>query len=318
MTDEKIEKREIESALAAIPAGDFLETSKDLLAVLGYRSQRTVKLSGAADDFIQSFPAENKNTKTEQEFCNNANSVELVFQVTSDEIADSQPNLFESRAFDEGLIKSFVFFTVELKDKDYPRSKYAQFTREVNKRLPLATVVLFRVERRLTIAFVGRRLHQRDASKDVLQKVTLIKDIRLDNPHRAHLDILSELSLVECAKWMKANNQPKNFDGLLAAWLVRLDTEELNKQFYRQLFHWFEWVVIEGKFPTNENRTLKPEEHVIRLITRLLFVWFIKEKGLVADELFNKIGVQDLLKADDFDTGDSYYRAVLQNLFSPR
>ena len=135
MTDEEIKKREIESALAAIPAGDFLETSKDLLAVLGYRSQRTVKLSGAADDFIQSFPAENKNTKTEQEFRNNAKSVELVFQVTSDEIADSQPNLFESRAFDEGLIKSFVFFTVELKNRNYPRGKYAQFTREVNKRL---------------------------------------------------------------------------------------------------------------------------------------------------------------------------------------
>ena len=315
MTDEEIKKREIESALAKIPSGDFLETSKDLLATLGYRSQRTMKLSGTADGFIQSFPAENKNTKTEQEFRNNAKSVELVFQVTSDEIADSQPNLFESRAFDEGLIKSFVFFTVELKNRNYPRGKYAQFTREVNKRLPLATVVLFRVESRLTIAFVGRQPNQRDVAKDVLQKVTLIKDIRLDNPHRAHLDILSELSLTACAKWMKANNQPKNFDGLLAAWLARLDTEELNKQFYRQLFHWFEWAVIEGKFPTNENRTLKPEEHVIRLITRLLFVWFIKEKGLVADELFNKIGVQDLLKADDFDTGDSYYRAVLQNLF---
>ena len=315
MTDEKIEKREIESALAAIPAGDFLETSKDLLAVLGYRSQRTVKLSGTVDDFIQSFPTENKNTKTEQEFRNNAESVELVFQVTSDEIADSHPNLFESRAFDEGLIKSFVFFTVELKNRNYPRGKYAQFTREINKRMSLATVVFFRVERRLTIAFVGRQPNQRDVAKDVLQKVTLIKDIRLDNPHRAHLDILSELSLAACAKWMKANNQPKNFDGLLAAWLARLDTEELNKQFYRQLFHWFEWAVVEGKFPTNENRTLKREEHVIRLITRLLFVWFIKEKGLVADELFNKTGVQDLLKADDFDTGDSYYRAVLQNLF---
>ena len=31
------------------------------------------------------------------------------------------------------------------------------------------------------------------------------------------------------------NNQ-QNFDGLLAAWLARLDTEELNKKFYRELF----------------------------------------------------------------------------------
>ena len=54
---------------------------------------------------------------------------------------------------------------------------------------------------------------------------------------------------------------------------------------------------------------------MIRLITRLLFIWFIKEKGLVADELFSKAQIQDLLAEDDFDSGDSYYRAVLQNLF---
>ena len=64
-----------------------------------------------------------------------------------------------------------------------------------------------------------------------------------------------------------------------------------------------------------KNRSLKPEEHVIRLITRLLFVWFIKEKGLVADELFNETQIRDLLKDYDHDTGNSYYRAVLQNLF---
>ena len=102
---------------------------------------------------------------------------------------------------------------------------------------------------------------------------------------------------------------------MLAAWLATLDTEELNKQFYQNLFAWYEWAIAEAKFPTDENRTLKPEEHVIRLITRLLFIWFIKEKGLVAEALFNTSQIQDLLKADDFDKGDSYYRAVLQNLF---
>ena len=316
MTDEQIKKREIESALAKIPGGDFLETAKHLLAVLGYCSERTVKLPGTADDFIQRFPAENKNTKTEQEFREDAESVELVFQVTSDEIApNKQPTLFESPAFDKGNAKSFMFFAVELKDKDYPRDKYAQFTREVNKRLPLATVVLFRVENRLTIGFVGHRQHRLAPDRDVLEQVTLIKDIHLGKPHRAHLDVLFELSLTECAKWMNANNQPENFDGLLATWLARLDTEELNKKFYRKLFDWFEWATSEAKFPTNETRTLSPQEHIIRLITRLLFIWFIKEKGLVAAELFNETHVSGLLKAYACDSGDSYYRAVLQNLF---
>ena len=315
MTNEEIKKREIESALAAMSGGDFLQTSKNLLEVLDYHAPLTEELLETVDNFIHEFPAENENTKTEQEFRKNAKSIELVSQVGSDEIADSQPDRFESRTFDGGLIKSFVFCTVELKDKDYSRSKYAQFTREVNKRLPLATVVFFRVENRLTIGFVGRRQHKRDPNLDVLEQVSLIKDIRLDKPHPAHRDILFELSLGECAKWMADHKEQENFDGLLAAWLARLDTEELNKKFYRELFNWFEWAVAEGKFPTDKNRTLKPEEHVIRLITRLLFVWFIKEKGLVADELFNETHVRALLKDYNHDTGDSYYRAVLQNLF---
>ena len=315
MTNEEIKKREIESALAAMNGGDFLQTSKKLLEVLNYHGPLIEELPETVEDFIQEYPAEKTDTKTEQEFRKNAKSIELVSQVGSDEIVDSQPDRFESRTFDKGLIKSFVFCTVELKDKDYSRSKYAEFTREINKRTTLATVVFFRVKNRLTIGFVGRRPSQLDESKDVLEKATLIKDIRLDNPHRAHLDILFELSLKECAKWMTAEEQPKNFDGLLEAWLARLGTEELNKKFYQELFAWFKWAVKEATFPTDKNRSLDPEEHVIRLITRLLFVWFIKEKGLVADELFNETQVSPLLKNYDRDTGDSYYRVVLQNLF---
>ena len=116
---------------------------------------------------------------------------------------------------------------------------------------------------------------------------------------------------------MEDNRKPQNFDGLLAAWLAKLDTEELNKKFYRKLFAWYEWTIEDDnvKFPTDENRVIKREEHVIRLITRLLFIWFIKEKGLVAEELFNRFEVLALLEEDDLENGDSYYRVVLQNLF---
>ena len=309
-------KETIKSALSAIPTDNFLEKSKNLLATIGYRSERTLELSGTVHDFFQEFPPLNPNTKTEQEFRKHAESVQLVFQFTSDEITDDiQQRLFESDGFDKGNIKSFLFCAVELKDNTYSRTKYAEFTREINKRLFAPTVILFRAGNRLTIAFADRRPDKTDDDRDVLGQVTLIKDIRLNNPHRAHLDILSELSLEACADWMGANNKPKNFDGLLSAWLAKLDTEELNKQFYRKLFAWYEWAIEEATFPTDENRILQPAEHVIRLITRLLFIWFIKEKGLIAETLFNKAQIQDLLKADDFDNGDAYYRAVLQNLF---
>jgi hypothetical protein len=316
MNIEETRKKAIESVLAAMSTGDLLEKSKELLATIGYRSERTLELSGTADDFFEEFPALNPNTKTEQEFRKNAESVKLVFQFTSDEITDDiQQRLFESDAFDKGNTDSFLFCAIELKNNNYSRTKYAEFTREINKRLGAPTVGLFRVASRLTIGFTDRRPHKTEEDRDVLGQVTLIKDIRLDKPHRAHLDIMSELSFEDRVNWMDANKKPKNFDSLLAAWLAKLDTEELNKQFYQKLFNWYEWTIAEATFPINENRVLKPEEHVIRLITRLLFIWFLKEKELIAEKLFNRIQIQDLLTEDDFDNGDSYYRTVLQNLF---
>ena len=160
----------------------------------------------------------------------------------------------------------------------------------------------------LTLAFVHRREHKRDRDRDVLGKVSLIREVDPVNPHRAHLDILAELSLAECARWMDLHSKPHNFDGLLAAWLDKLDTEELNRRFYGDLFDWFEWAVEDAKFPS----TVPAEQQVIRLITRILFVWFIKEKGLVREEWFVRAEMEELL--NNFG-GSDYYRAVLQNLF---
>ena len=318
MNNEEISKKEeIESALAAMIDDDFLETSKDLLAVLGYHSDRTANFPGTADDFIRRFPARNKNTDTEQEFLNNVESVELVFQVSSEEIApNDQPILFEAPTFDEGYVRTFTFFAIELKDSDYPRGKYAQFTREVNKRMVMPIVVFFRAKDRLTIGFVGRRQHRRDPDRDVLEQVTLIKDIRLDNPHRAHTEVLFELSLEECAKWMSAHKEQENFDGLLAAWLARLDTEELNKRFFNELANWYFWAVGQVTFPKDAGKDIEVRNatSVIRLLTRLIFVWFIKEKGLVPEALFNANNLDGIL--NNLDPQEStYYKAILQNLF---
>ena len=131
------------------------------------------------------------------------------------------------------------------------------------------------------------------------------------------MEILSKLGMNVRLQWMDSHGKARNFDGLLAAWLDALDTEELNRRFYRELQRWFDQAVKPEftRFPTAENKVLTPQEHVIRLITRMLFIWFIKEKGLVAPELFVENQVAPLLKDYDRSTGDSYYRAVLQNLF---
>ena len=312
-------REDIRAALAAIPYSDFLTATENLLAILGYRSERTLAgQTGDVADFIAQFTSPKGNTRTEQAFCEHVQAVRLVFQVTSEEIASAdQPTLgFEADFFDKGQQQSFIFFAVELKGATYARGQYAQFTREINKRLSQPSVVLFRTaDHRLTLAFVHRRGHKRDDRRDVLGRVSLIREIDPADPHRAHLDILAELALAECAKWIDAHDKERNFDGLLAAWLDKLDTEELNRRFYRELFAWFDRAVKEARFPTDQARTLPTEEHVIRLITRLLFVWFMKEKRLVASDLFDEGKVAGLLKNYDQNGGDSYYRAVLQNLF---
>ncbi|RKU31107.1 hypothetical protein C6497_02920 [Candidatus Poribacteria bacterium] len=189
----------IKSALAEMPTGDLLEETINFLSILGYRSEKRLKLSGDIDEFFEQFPAPNPNTKTEQDFHQNAKSAHIIFQFTEDEIVDDQQlQLLESPSFDDSNNLCFLFCAVELKDEDYSRTKYSEFTREINKRFFAPTVVFFRAGEHLTIAFADRRPSITDADRDVLGQVTLIKDIRLNHteqdPHRAHLEILSELS----------------------------------------------------------------------------------------------------------------------------
>ena len=242
-------------------------------------------------------------------------SYSRIMQITDAEInqqrTPEQRFLFESADINENLRTSYMFVAVELDGPAFTRTQLADITRFICKETPYSIMVMFRYSDYLSLAIINRRHHKRDKAKQVLEKVTLIKDINLNKPNRAHIEIIYDLYLRNLIQ----TQEVKNFDTLHDEWEKILNTEELNKKFYRNLFAWYEWAVETATFPTDENRIIKAEEHVIRLITRLLFIWFIKEKGLVAEELFKKAQIQDLLNEDDFDNGDSYYRAVLQNLF---
>lgn len=311
----------IEDALAAGIGKDWPDAATALLGTLGYRSELTpLDQSGNVGDFVRLYPARRLGTRSEQAFLAHAESVQILFQFTRAEIqVETQQALFDTSSFDPGNARSFLFAAVQLRPRcngDYTRTQYADFTRELNKRIQLPTVVLFRTANdRVTLAFVHRRSNKLNPERDVLDSVSLIREINAANPHRAHLDILEELSLLTRLEWIDTHGKPHNFDGLLNAWLAALDTEELNKRFYRKLYRWFERSLEIAEFPTGQAKALRKEEHVVRLITRLMFVWFIKEKKLVAEDLFVKNQVAQLLKDYDCDRGDSYYRAVLQNLF---
>ena len=308
-------KEEIEGALHQFASGDLADNAKHLLNVLGYESQRTMQLDpNTSDGFLSAFELEDEEKfNPKRALVEEWESIDLLFQLTEEEIGNN-PNLeidFGDGGIDEARMESYIFFAIKLSGDHYTRTQLSQITREMNKPFDMPAMILFQHDGALTFAVIDRRLNRRDESKDVLLKTTLIKDINFSNPHRAHIDILFDLSMAE----LYEKHKFKNFPQLHEAWRKTLDTELLNRQFYQRLFNWFEWAISQAKFPDDEKFTLKPEEHVIRLITRLLFVWFIKEKGLVADELFDEAEVAALLEGFKPDSGDSYYRTVLQNLF---
>ncbi len=340
----------IHKALVEASAADLAAAAEKLLGALGYRSERRPpEQSGCVDDFIANFGASGSSdappTRAEREFRQQARAVHLLFQLTNDEIAAAAPGqamLFETNEFDPGDIQSFMFAAVDLCGQKYPRGAYARFTREINKRLVAPTVVVFRTADSsgdsdgdgdssgdnssngdsssgggVSLAFVHRRPHKRDQNRDVLGSVSLIREIDPADPHRAHLDILRDLALDRRLAWME-QHRPRNghgFQSLLDAWLAALDTQELNASFYRDLEDWFDRAVAAAVFPGGQPGAPSNEEHVIRLVTRLLFVWFMREKRLVDPGLFVEAQIGPLLR--DYRRQDSgvYYRAVLQNLF---
>lgn len=108
-----------------------------------------------------------------------------------------------------------------------------------------------------------------------------------------------------------------SFDRLKEAFSV----EKLTKEFYTRLFIWYqramasEEVVFPNDLVKNKEAGEVKSEQIIRLITRLMFVWFLKQKHLVPNELFDPESLATILKEFDPGKGENYYRAILQNLF---
>lgn len=109
----------------------------------------------------------------------------------------------------------------------------------------------------------------------------------------------------------------------------RFSVEVLTKAFYGELSDWYAWAVKIVRFPNNINDETDDDklnhECTIRLITRLIFVWFLKQKKLVPVEFFDEEYIREKLisgfnphtHADLFgkSSESKYYKAILQNLF---
>ena len=206
---------------------------------------------------------------------------------------------------------------VELATTATTRTQLSTITRLINRQaegMPVA--VLFRYGNHIALANAERTQYKQTYREgEKIGKVSILKDIDTLKPHRGHLDILETL---------KIPAKIKTFRDLYAHWQEVFNVSTLNKKFYNELFAWFQWTISEEVGVTYPNDTqtdqddrVQLEEQVIRLITRVLFVWFIKQKHLVPNNLFEEAELSKILKdfqANSLEKGN-YYNAILQNLF---
>lgn len=302
-------KDKIRQSIQNLSTGHPGEKVETLFQTLGYSTQRKFDLANNnPEDFLELWEGIDKK----RAMCSQWRSVDFLFQLTEEEIrANSQLGLFGNQ-IDQNYLKSYLFLSISLCENHYTRTQLSNITREINRQSDIPIMVLFRQGEYLTLSIINRRPNQRETAKDVLEKITLIKDIAIANPHRAHLEILFDLSLPQLYK----NYQFTNFDQLHDAWQKTLDTTELNKRFFKEVSNWYFWAIKNVTFPegAGENIEIRNATSVIRLITRLIFVWFLKEKGLVPDDLFNFQRVQQFLISTQ-PQESTYYKGILQNLF---
>ncbi|MCY4552860.1 MAG: Eco57I restriction-modification methylase domain-containing protein, partial [Candidatus Poribacteria bacterium] len=315
---------DIQRALNNFTDGEIHENATHLLNVLGYQSQRTLsRTENTVTAFLEDFDR-HKRMNRQKALLHEWQTADFLFQLTADEITQHTPETIvfhEDQGIDNTIYYSYLFLAIKLKGDTYSRTALASIAREINKCYAMPALLIFQHGHALTFAIINRRPSQRDGDRDVLEKVTLIKDIDIVNPHRAHLDILAELSL----DTLYQRYGFTNFLELHRAWQQALDTSELNRRFFKEIADWYFWAVSQVTFPPDKGgqggsanvgkeETVRNATCIIRLITRLIFVWFLKEKDLVPNVLFDADEIVELLTNVDADES-TYYKAILQNLF---
>ena len=299
-------KTEIKNNLQDFSNNNFLQNSLDLFSTLGYTTKRQYAIY-SLEEFKNRFLTNSFNE--DKLMFSKWNNAQFLFELQANDL-NSEETTITTEIVDNKAIETYWFFAIELKGESYTKKQLSEITREINKQRPIPAFILFKYADKLTFSIIDRRLNKKDDNKDVLEKVVLIKDINYTNPHRAHIDILSDISFEN----IKDKFNVSNFVELHLNWLKALSVSELNKRFYTELSNWFFWTMDTCQL--SKDNTVKDNVMFgIRMVTRIIFDWFIKEKGLVSEKIFDKQTYLDLLKPEYKEQGDLYYKVVLQNLF---
>jgi hypothetical protein len=134
---------------------------------------------------------------------------------------------------------------------------------------------------------------------------------KFSNPRRFSFYLGPDAKVKTPTKYLKEDGRVTDFEDLQE----RFNIQVLTKQFYKELSSWYFWALQHVEFPKDaEKQNGGKNIAVIRLITRLVFIWFMKKKGLVPNHLFDPESINKIL-ADLTDEKSTYYKAILQNLF---
>ena len=148
---------------------------------------------------------------------------------------------------------------------------------------------------------------------------------RYSNPRRYSYYLGEGIAWYTPNKYLNAEGRVKDEKDLIE----RFSVEVLTRAFYQELSDWYAWAVNLVRFPNKLNDPTDDNkfnaESTIRLVTRLIFVWFLKQKHLIPEEFFDETYIRENLlenfnpntKVDLFSKSNEskYYKAILQNLF---
>jgi adenine-specific DNA-methyltransferase len=211
--------------------------------------------------------------------------------------------------FDINIAKKYdgiLIFAVELKTEAPTRKILADISRAFNKEYHYTPViVIFKYGNYISLSNTQRQSYKREQEGEKVGKVTILRDINIDNPHRGHIDILNK---------MRISSKTNSYESLYKYWQEVFDISILNKSFYEELFKWYTNTLDTIKLPNDDGTHSITTTNTIRLITRIIFIWFLKEKGLIPNNLFDKKYLDDILEYKD-NNNSTYYKVILQNLF---
>ena len=219
--NQTLDRRSITKALQRFENGNLAENTRRLLEILGYRSDRTLVLEpNTAEGFIEIFDQSGKINPDKAQL-QEWESIDFLFQLTEAEIVENtQLQIdFEDYSVADPTIESYLFFVLRLDGSSYTGAQLSQITREINRLTPIPAMVFFQYDSCLAWAMIDRRPSKRDATHDVLEKITLIKDIEYTYPDDAHVEILHNFSLDELCR----RHQIGSFLQFHQAWQETLD-----------------------------------------------------------------------------------------------